>query len=193
MSTRDGQIDMKDIAIMDAFPAYRSRRIILEVGCGNGAIDRYLVTAGYQVHATDIESSREWIDLPNLNFCVSDIFDLSSFPLCSSPIVICSEVLEHLREYKKAFLNLLKLTEVRLIITVPCRRAFRAPGHCNYWDDVGSEKFKDIHEFVELSRPYSIAISKIITKQKDAGRQYAYLMVIDKRQNMEVQDVNRMV
>ena len=83
-------------------------------------------------------------------------------------------------------MNLLKLTEIRLIITVPCRRAFRARGHCNYWNDVESEKFKDIHEFVELSTPYSIAISKIITKLKDVGRQFAYLIVIDKRQNTEV-------
>lgn len=186
MSTRDGQIDMKDIAIMDAFPTYQHRREVLEVGCGNGAIDRYLVTAGYQVYATDIERSKEWIDLPNLSFSVSDIYDLSSFPLQSSPIVICSETLEHLKEYKKAFSNLLKLTEIRLIITVPCRRAFHARGHCNYWNDVGSEKFKDIHEFVELSTPYSIAISKIITKLKDVGRQFAYLIVIDKRQNTEV-------
>ena len=167
-------------------PVYQHRREVLNIGCGAGRIDYYLMTAVYHVYATDIEKYNEWGDLPNLKFSVSDIFDLSTYPISSAPIVICSEVLEHLREYKKAFSNLLKLADVRLVITVPCRRAFNARTHCNYWDDVESEKFKDIHEFIELSRPYSIAISKIITKQCDAGRQFAYLMVIDKRQNMEV-------
>ena len=195
------KLNMKDIAIIDAFPTYPGYPVfghVLNVGCGEGRLDYHVANMGYKVYATDVKERKERTEDSPLSMPfarhVSDIFDLSSFPIQSSPIVICSQLLEHLKEYKKAFSNLLKLTEIRLIITMPYRRSFPTPTHCNFWDDIASDKFKDIHEFVELSKPYSIAISKIITKQCDAGRQFAYLMVIDKRQNTEDRNANnRMV
>jgi len=185
VSTRDGQIDMKDIAIIDAFPTYDYEKVVLEVGCGNGCIDFKLASMGFLVYATDIEKHDTWEGRKNLVFYRSDVFNLTSFPVKNASVVICSEVLEHLKNYKIALSNLLHLTTVRLIITVPYKYSFSDPSHCNHWSDKATTEFRDIKEFVELCKPYGIAISKIITKPKDAGKQYAYLIVVDKRQKLE--------
>ena len=195
-------LDMRDIAIIDAFPAYDCRKMILNVGCGEGRIDLHLSRLGYRVYGTDIELNQVskdiyWSPGGFLTFHKSDIFDLSSFPIKSSPIVICSQVLEHLSGYKTALVHLLALTEVRLIITVPHKLSFPTPDHVNFWDDKASESkelfkclagprgYKDIHEFVTLCHPYSTSISMIRTKPEDAKLgQWNYLIVVDKRQNI---------
>ena len=179
------QLNMKDIAIIDAFPTYNYRKTVLEVGCGDAKLDFYLADMGYRVYATDLPSyNTEKPFTENLTYHLSNIFDLSSFPVKSAPIVICSQVLEHLKGYKLALVHLIALTEVRLIITVPHERSFLSPDHINFWHDFKFESgFNYIHEFVDLCVPYSTAISKIRTKPQDAeANQYAYLIVVDKRQ-----------
>lgn len=176
-------LDIRDIAIIDAFPVYRFSKIVLNVGCGKGRIDYQLADADYQVYATDIKPRDTWRDSDRLTFRKANIFDLNSFPVSSASIVICSQLLEHLKEYRRALQNLLKLANIRIIITIPYRTSFDSPKHCNYWDDVASGKFKDVHEFVELCSPYMVSISKIRTKPEDVGMgRSGYLIVVDKRQ-----------
>ena len=175
-------LDMRDIAIIDAFPSYDCQKKVLNVGCGEGRIDLHLASMGYRVYATDIKlPPQELVLMPmSITIHLSDIFDLSSFPIKSSPIVICSEVLEHLPKYREALKNLLILTGVRLIITVPHEKSFGGTnaGHCNFWDD------GNVDEFIDLCSPNSVAISKIRTKPEDVHRrQFCYLIVVDKRQN----------
>lgn len=184
MSTRNGQIDMKDIAIMDAFPVYDYEKVVLSVGCGNACIDFCLASMGYRVFATDTEEYDTWQEINNLTFHDSNILYLPSFPVREAPVVICSQVLEHIKDYKTALSNLLSLASIRLIVTIPWRHSFNSPEHCNYWDDEASAEFKDINEFVELCNPYRTVVSKILTKTQDIGKQYAYLIVIDKRQKL---------
>ena len=183
-------LDMRDIAIIDSFPVHDCQKKVLNVGCGEGRIDWHLEKMGYKVYGTDIDLNQLskdiwWSTGGALTFHKSDIFDLSSFPIKSSPIVICSQVLEHLSGYKTALVHLLALTEVRLIITVPYRRSFDSPDHINFWDEfIPRGTFKNINEFVTLCQPYSTAISKIRTKPEDVKmRQWNYLIVVDKRQN----------
>ena len=178
-------LDLRDIAIIDAFPVHDCQKKVLNVGCGEGRIDYWLAEMYYyKVYATDIKPYDTWNcgnkpTLP-LFFSKSDIFDLSSFPIQSSPIVICSQVLEHLSNYKLALVHLLALTEVRLIITVPHGLSFNGAEHINFW----GANFKNINEFVTLCNPYSTSISKIRTKPEDAKLgQWNYLIVVDKRQN----------
>ncbi len=185
-------LDIRDISIIDAFPVCDVQPLVLNVGCGKGRIDSWLSKNGYTVYATDYERKEAWADNTNLLFFESNIFDLSSFPVGSAPIVLCSEVLEHLVDWKEALKNLLELTEDRLIITVPWRRSFgggSSPppvGHCNFWTDGGDTDFRDIHEFEELCRPYSVSISKIRTKPRDVEiRQRSYLITVDKRQKWD--------
>lgn len=175
-------LDMRDMAIIDAFPTYDVReKTILNIGCGEGRIDFHLANMGYRVYATDIKRYETWINGSNPSFHISDIFDLSSIPVSYASIVVCSQVLKHLSGYKMAMVNLFALTDIRLIITVPYRYSFNSPDHCNYWDDSELGIFKDINEFVELCKPYSTSISKIRTKPKDKTRnKYDYLITVDK-------------
>jgi len=177
-------LDMKDIAIIDAFPVYDCKRKVLSAGCGDGRIDFHLAIMGYRVHAFDSKPYDTWTDSKNLTFQKADIFEAQNLP--SAPIVICSQVLEHIKEYKQALANLVALAEVRLVITIPYRKSFNGRGgaHCNFWDDRASCEFKDVHEFQTFCHPYAVAISKIRTKLKDAKTdKYDYLIVVDKRQN----------
>ena len=186
-------LDIRDIAIIDAFPVYQCEPLVLNVGCGEGRIDFHLMELKYSVYATDIKRREIWEDVIKencfLKFSEADIFNLESFPINQAPIVICSEVLEHLVEYKKALKNLIKLTKVRLIITVPFEESFGgrfAPppeGHYNLWSDRRKLRYKNINEFHKLCRPYSVSISKIRTKPEDVEmKQYCFLIVIDKKQ-----------
>ena len=182
--------DIRDISILDAMPTHECDKVVLNVGCGNGRIDYILHSMGYIVCATDYDKNKSWEESDGLKFYRADIFDLDTFH-SSSPIVVCSEVLEHLENYKVALENLLVLTQVRLIITVPFKKSFNnaAPppeGHCNHWDDSQSDEYTDVNEFRSLCKPYSVSISKIRTKPKDVAMgQWAYLIVVDKRQKYE--------
>ena len=186
-------LDIRDIAIIDAFPIYNCEPIVLNVGCGEGRIDFHLMELGYKVYATDIKKHKIWKDVVKeysfLKFSKANIFDLESFPIKEAPVVICSEVIEHLVEYEKALKNLLKLTKVRLIITVPYEESFGgrfAPppdGHCNLWSDRRKLRYKNVNEFHKLCHPYSVSISKIRTKPEDVEmKQYCFLIVIDMKQ-----------
>jgi len=177
-------LDMKDIAIIDAFPVCDCERAVLNAGCGKGRIDFHLAEMGYRVHAFDVKKHDSWADKKNLTFQKADIFEPQNLP--SAPIVICSQTLEHLKDYKQALVNLIALAEVRLVITIPYRKSFNGNGgeHCNFWDDRASGEFKDIHEFQTFCHPYAVAISKIRTKLKDAKTdKYNYLIIVDKRQD----------
>lgn len=183
-------MDIRDVAIIDSLPVWDCPKIILSVGCGNGRIDKILCDMGYTVYATDYENHSVWPDKsgPIPRFSKADIFDLKTFPVLHVPIVICSEVLEHLVDYKEALKNLLILTEIKLIITIPFKKSFNndSPppvGHCNHWDDNGEGAFKDIREFHRLCHPYTVSMSKIRTKPRDVEmNQWAYLIAVDKRQ-----------
>jgi len=184
-------MDIRDVSIIDAMPVYDCPNVVLNVGCGKGRIDKVLSDMGYIVYATDYESCPEWNNEPGLKFSPANIFDLKTFPVKNAPIVICSEVLEHLIEYNQAFENLLALTRIRLIITVPFERSFfkksKTPppiGHCNFWSDEPTDNFKGIKEFYDMASPYAVSISKIRTKPRDVEmKQWGYLIVVDKRQH----------
>lgn len=173
-------LDIRDIAIIDAFPVYDYEKIVLNVGCGEGRIDYHLARLGFKVYATDISLQYVGRHSANPVFSQANIFNLSSFLVEKAPIVICSEVLEHLPRYREALKNLLSLASMRLIITVPYKKSFGGSnaGHCNFWDD------RNVDEFVDLCNPNSVAISKIRTKPEDVQRrQFCYLIVVDMRQN----------
>lgn len=173
-------LDIRDISIIDALPIYDCSKSILTVGCGLGRVEWYLHEMGYSIIATDVERMVTWEDnAPSLCFSKMNILDEKTF-LKPRPIVICSQVLEHLKNYKIALKNLLKLTKTRLIITIPFENSFNSPDHCNHWND------KSIKEFENICKPYCVSISKIRTKPKDVKmKQWAYLIIVDKRQCYE--------
>jgi hypothetical protein len=186
-------LDIRHISIIDALPVYDTDKEVLTVGCGDCKIDYYLLKMGYKVYSTDYQTAEKFKKnmeeyFFTLNYYHSNIFNLNSFPIQNAESVICSEVLEHLINYKEAFMNLLILARKRLIITVPFEQSYNdsAPppeGHCNFWSNSMAIGYNDIHEFIEMAKPHAISIQKIRTKELDIQmRQYDYLIIVDKKQ-----------
>lgn len=197
MKTEIPYLDIRHVSIIDALPVHDIKKEVLTVGCGACAIDYHLIKLGYDVYSTDYETNIVYHEkmkmfFHELNYHHSNVFDIKSFPIQKAESVICSEVLEHLVNYRAAFTTLLELTEKRLIITVPFERSYNdtSPppvGHANYWSDSGVAGFRDINEFIVMAKPYAISIQKIRTKPRDIEmRQYDYLIIIDKNQKYNV-------
>lgn len=167
-------LDIRDISIIDALPVCQCPKLILTVGAGHGRIEWHLSQKmGYPVIATDIEKLVKWEEQANLKFF---IYDVTKY-IPQAPTIICSQVLEHIKDYRTAYRNLVKSATFRLIITFPHEQSFHSPDHINFWND------KTVKEFDIMAHPYSTAISKIRTKPKDKeGNKFVYLLTIDKRQ-----------
>lgn len=104
---------------------------ILDIGCGAGAIDIFLGTCGYNIRGIDIsqnaiklaKESAHYLHLKNIKF------DVCNFPQQSMhhtyDFIIFSEVLEHLKNEKKALneIYLLLKNNGKLLITVPSSNA----------------------------------------------------------------------
>ncbi len=171
------KLSLKDIAIIDALPILHFDKTVLTVGCGKANLEWYLAQMGLSVLATDIELE-QYPNTPNLSFCKLNILET---PTMGADVVICSEVLEHLEDYRTAYKHLLVSARRRLIITVPYKYSFNSPGHINHWDD------NSILEFKELAKPFLVMITRIRTKPLDLQmRQWAYLIVVDKIQKYEM-------
>ena len=167
-------LDLRDISIIDALPVYNCPKEIFTVGTGEGRLEQYLSKElNYKITASDINKSIDWQDNKNLKFV---FYDILNYNLYSVPIVICSQVLEHIKDYQTAFKNLIKHTQIRLIVTFPYSYSFHSPDHVNFWLD------KDMQIFKTMAHPYLLSISKIRTKPEDKNDKYVYLLIIDKRQ-----------
>jgi len=171
-------MDLRDIAIVDSIPRCQFNGTILTIGCGAGRLEYYLgrdFEKEFNIMATDLIDQLEY-DKRYSSFDVMDIFN----PNKVGDVVICSEVLEHLVDYKTAFKNLIEITRRRLIITVPYDHSFFSPDHVNFWTE------ENVGEFAEMAKPYLVMISKIRTKPRDREmNQWGYLIIVDKLQKYE--------
>lgn len=129
----DRIVDMKRLSfIVNTLGAHiPANGAILDIGCGNGIISRYLGRYGYQVQGVDvsekaIETARKLNAMPNVRFDVKSAEELKASER-KYDAIICSEVLEHLQD-PSSLLRVLYhcLNESgKLIITVPNGRGPR--------------------------------------------------------------------
>ena len=192
--------DIRDISIIDALPHWCGSTI-LTVGCGGGRLEWHIACMAqrWRIIATDVTNQLTYDQeefVPKhvseyVSFHKADILDKSTFPVEEADVVICSEVLEHLVEWKLALSNLISLATQRVIITVPFENSYgdnRPPplGHCNFWSTEPRSPFMDVSEFHSLSVPYACSVMRIRTKPRDVQMgQWDLLIMIDKRQRYE--------
>lgn len=171
------EIRLRDRSVINAFPIYDVEKKVLSVGAGQARTEWYASTIGYDVLCTDIVDNLAWSTNKFFRYEYMNIFEFNVKFKC--PIVICCQVLEHMKNWKEALKNLIDLTTNRLIITIPYKNSYSSPDHKIFWDD------KSVLEFVVLCKPYSVAISKIRSKAIDKQlKQWNYLIVIDKSQEI---------
>lgn len=94
---------------------------VLDIGCGNGEMLReiYSRNSSVRLAGTDISTNIVEINRAKLPFEFTAL-DLSAAALPEKfDLLICSEVLEHIANYKDAIKNIRKMCNGNLIITVP--------------------------------------------------------------------------
>lgn len=95
---------------------------ILDAGCAQPNLLEFLVQMGKSGYGCDISQKvieKNRLKLPNCKF---EYFDLCerSYPADQKfDLVICSEVLEHLADWKAALNNLSRMSKMYMLITVP--------------------------------------------------------------------------
>jgi ubiquinone/menaquinone biosynthesis C-methylase UbiE len=133
---------------------------VLEVGCGEGFILQRLYKANIGTKRIGIDFLPRAIELgkmqhPHLDLRVGNIYDIP-FKDNSFDLVVCSEVLEHLTEPKKALSELHRVSSQYVLLSVPNEPLFRIANfvrgknlsrfgndieHIQHWSGSSFEKF----------------------------------------------------
>jgi 2-polyprenyl-3-methyl-5-hydroxy-6-metoxy-1,4-benzoquinol methylase len=156
---------------------------ILDAGCGEGFTMDKLIKSGIKAKLEGIEYSKESISFarklfPNLIIKQASIYDLP-YKDNSFDLVVCTEVLEHLREPEKAVKEMLRVSRKYLIISVPNEPFFMLSnflrgknisrfgndaGHINHWNPFGLKKLLEDQglkiEKIKLPFPWTIILGK---------------------------------
>lgn len=144
-------------------------RTVLDAGCGEGFVMRFLAAqnADWQLTGLDrsagaIRYAQRRADGPadgdgRTRYAVGDLYDLP-FEADAFDTVLCSEVLEHLDEPHRAFRELRRVARRAVVVSVPREPYFRwlndlgralglspDPGHVNFWNERRFRRFASSH------------------------------------------------
>jgi len=125
---------------------------VTEIGCGEGYLSAQISSWGYKnIQACDvskliIEKAKDIQKEHPIHFYVKSIYDLNASD--TADLLICSEVLEHLKNPQKALKTLQNTSRKYCLLTVPLEPHWRiinflrgkylkefgnTPGHINHW------------------------------------------------------------
>ena len=129
---------------------------ILDCGCGEGIIVNYLSEKLFQIKFEGFDIDQPSLDLakrinPKARFKKGSIYQIP-YEAESFPLVLCTEVLEHLDSPERALAEVRRVTAKQAIISVPFEPLFRisnmlrlkylkrlgnTPSHVNNWTSFG--------------------------------------------------------
>lgn len=134
---------------------------VLDIGCGTGTTCFYFASKGASVLGVDV--SKNAIELANINAKRLGLehrtkFLLSSFPELSLKgkynLIVCSEILEHIKDHKKALIKIRKLlsSDGLVVFSVPLTTSFlyRKKLLNNFDKEVGHLRRYDPTGFIKL-------------------------------------------
>lgn len=154
---------------------------LIDVGCGEGFISNYIYMNTNIKKITAVDINKESIEYAkkqnnNINYINKDIRKLK-YSQNEFDIVICLEVLEHLKYHKEVLKKINSIFKKRLIITIPYEPYFslgnflffknvktfgKPQEHVNFWNKKSIRKYlieNNINNFkIETSFPWIIII-----------------------------------
>jgi len=155
---------------------------ILDVGCGDGFILDYIAKEEQFSRLEGIDISEEIIEKAKKNYPRLKFFTSSACHMGYKDrefdLVIACEVLEHITDYRKALLEISRVSARYSIISVPLEPIFRitnmargayitslgnTPGHVNHWNKKSFMELINEYFFVEkvlYPTPWQIALCR---------------------------------
>ena len=158
---------------------------VLDAGGGEGfTLDRF-VKAKVGKKLICVDNSKEVITLgkeifPNLDLRVGNIYNLA-FRDNSFDLVVCTEVLEHLTEPRRALKEMIRVSKKYLILSVPNEPIFSlknlvigrnisrfgsSKGHINWWTIWGFVKFVKKEKIKILDSRYPFPFTVLFIQKK---------------------------
>jgi len=132
-------------------------RSVIDVGCGAGDLLRAVVDRASPGRVVGVDYARAGIErarqlVPSGEFHAESLYELHS--VGAFELVLCTEVLEHLRDPDGAVRILCRLCahSGAVVITVPDGAEDRWEGHRNFWTKSELTEFLEVHGHVEVSR-----------------------------------------
>jgi SAM-dependent methyltransferase len=123
---------------------------VLDAGCGEGFVYRGLKARGFEGRWRGVDVSNGAIAFardrsPEASWAVGDLYGLAEED-GGYELVLCSQVLEHLRSPERVLAELTRVSRRWLLVSVPYEPVFRVitalsvavtigrdPGHVNFW------------------------------------------------------------
>lgn len=159
---------------------------VLEVGCGEGFLLKYLAErrpgwrlAGCDISASAVGYARQQCP-QSVSLRVGDIYRLP-IPPASFDLVICSEVLEHLDNAQAALAELKRVSRGHVLVTVPHEPFFRILARLAVWlrlgPDPGHRQFWTALSFRRLMRQHFQHVTFAYASQWQLALGYNSMMI----------------